>query len=293
MYVIIFNVHKNELNEANENMFGGLLLYKLVALDVDGTLLNEDRKITDKVKFSIQKAKEKGIKIIIVSGRGFRGVESLVRELGLEDLVVSLNGAAVTDSTGETLVFSEHLDSKICSNILKLSEEMNISTLLFVDKDVYAEKYDYAAEIFEENDRVKVNCIHRKLSEFYRDQPAGKLLMIGEHERLNDFKEMVWKKYGNKINVTFSMPHFLEVYSPNINKGVVLNKVAEYYGIKRDEIIAIGDGENDIPMIEYAGLGVAMGNANDKVKEKASFITKTNSEDGVAYVLEKYILNKT
>lgn len=264
-------------------------MYKLVALDMDGTLLNQNQKISDRVKKAISDARKKGVKIILSSGRGFKGIEKYVKELQLDELVISLNGAAVNDATGEDVVFSIHMEPSVSRRIIELQKEHDIFSINFIGQKMYVEELNEKALFFSNFEGVEVIAVGNML-EFYNTQPIGKMLMIGEHEKFIMFRQKLVEELGQYINVTFSLPEFLEVYNVNVSKGIILHKVAEYYGLKREEVIAIGDGENDISMIEYAGLGVAMENAMDIVKNSADLITKSNAEDGVAHVIEKYIL---
>ena len=266
-------------------------MYKLVALDMDGTLLNGNKKINDRVKKAIADARKKGVKVILSSGRGFKGIEKYVKELQLDELVISLNGAIVTDGTGEKSVFSIHMEPSVSRRIIELQKEYDIFSINFIGQKMYVEVLNEKALYFSTFEGVEVIAVGNML-EFYNSQPIGKMLMIEKHEKYTIFRQKLIEELGQYINATFSLPDFLEVYNINVNKGIVLHKVAEYYGIKREEVIAIGDGENDISMIEYAGLGVAMENAMDSVKNAADLITKSYVEDGVAHVIEEYILNK-
>lgn len=264
-------------------------MYKLVALDMDGTLLNENQKINDRVKKAIAEARKKGVKVVLSSGRGFKGIEKYVRELGLNELVISLNGAVVTDASGDNTVFSIHMEPEVTRRIIELQKEYDVFSIYFEGMKMYAEELNEKALYFSNFEGVEVIPVGNML-EYYTAQPIGKMLMIGEHDKFIVFRERLLKELGQYINATFSLPDFLEAYSINVSKGIILHKVAEYYGLKREEVIAIGDGENDISMIEYAGLGVAMENAMDSVKKSAKLITKSNAEDGVARVIEEYIL---
>ncbi len=266
-------------------------MYKLVALDMDGTLLNDNKKINDRVKKAIADAREKGVKVILSSGRGFKGIEKYVRELQLDELVVSLNGAVVTDASGERIVFSIHMEPDVSRRIMELQREYDIFSINFIGEKMYVEEFNEKAMYFATFEGVEVIAVGNMM-EFYNSQPIGKMLMIEEHEKYGMFKQRLLEELGQYINATFSLPDFLEIYNINVNKGIILRKVAEYYDIKREEVIAIGDGENDISMIEYAGLGVAMENAMDSVKNAANLITKSYVEDGVAHVIEEYILNR-
>lgn len=266
-------------------------MYKLVALDMDGTLLNTNQKISDRVKKAIADARKNGVKVILSSGRGFKGVEKYVRELHLDELVISLNGAVVTDASGDKVVFSIPMEPEVIRRIIELQKEYEVFSIYFEAMKMYVEELNEKALYFSNFEGVKVIPVGNML-EFYNSQPIGKMLMIGEYEKFIVFRKKLLDELGQYINATFSMPSFLEAYNINVSKGIILHKVAEYYGLKREEVIAIGDGENDISMIEYAGLGVAMENAMDPVKNAADLTTKSNAEDGVAHVIEKYILNK-
>lgn len=264
-------------------------MYKLVALDMDGTLLNVNHKISDRVKKAIGDARKKGVKVILSSGRGFKGIERFVKELELNELVVSINGAVVTDASGEKTVFSTHMEPAVTRRIIELQKEYNVFSIYFEGMKMYVEELNEKALYFANFEGVELIPVGNML-EFYNTQPIGKMLMIGEHEKFLSFREILLGELGQYINATFSLPDFLEAYNINVSKGIVLHKIAEYYGLKREEVIAIGDGENDISMIEYAGLGVAMANAMEPVKNAADLITKSNAEDGVAHIIEEYIL---
>lgn len=119
----------------------------------------------------------------------------------------------------------------------------------------------------------------------------NKILWYDEVERINEFQKELQGKLSSTVNFHTSQPFFLEFVDVNASKAIALEKLGEYYGIKREEMIAIGDGFNDLSMIEYAGLGVAMENAPSEIKEAADFVTLSNEDDGVAYVIEKFILS--
>lgn len=264
-------------------------MYKLIALDMDGTLLNEKHIVSDRVKDALQKAREMGVKVILSSGRAYKGIACYMEELDIKDLAITLNGAAVTDSTGEELIFSQCMDSDVSRKMIELARKHGIYNVLFIKNDMFVEEINEKGQFFQEHDRIRLKPVGN-LENFYEAQPVFKMLLIGENEELIKLRDEGKKLLGDRVCLTFSLPYFLEAYSPLINKGIMLEKVAKYYGIKREEVIAMGDGENDIPMIEYAGLGIAMGNAVQSVKDAADFITTTNVEGGVAHAIEKFIL---
>lgn len=266
-------------------------MYKLIALDMDGTLLNEKHIVTDRVKEALKKAREMGVKVILSSGRAYKGIECYMDELDIKDLAITLNGAAVIDRKGEELIFSQCMDNDVSRKMIELANKHGIYNVLFIENDMFVKEINEKGQFFQEHDRIRLKPVGN-LDIFYKSQQVFKMLLIGENEELIKLRDEGKKLLGDRVCLTFSLPYFLEAYSPLVNKGIMLDKVAKYYGIKREEIIAMGDGENDIPMIEYAGIGIAMGNALQSVKDAADFITTTNVENGVAYAIHKFILQE-
>ncbi|SKC87900.1 Cof-type HAD-IIB family hydrolase [Maledivibacter halophilus] len=263
-------------------------MYKMIALDVDGTLIGSDGVISQETKASINAAIKKDIKIILISGREAYSINIFAKELNLNQLIVSLNGAMVIDSQLEKIFFRKDIEPEITENIIKICEEKNISMVLFSGNELFANHEDEDIKLFRKYSHAPVNNVG-KLSDFYKNHLVSKVLMIADNKKLLEVKGALEKSYSQEINIEFSKPFFLEIYNKNTSKGIMLKKIADYYGIESKEIIAIGDGENDISMIEYAGMGVAMGNALENVKEKADFITLPQSENGVGYAIEKIL----
>lgn len=260
----------------------------MVALDVDGTLIGKDGIISKQTRASIHAARKKNIKIILISGREAYSVNMFANELELDELIISLNGAMVTDNGLKRILFRKDIKPKITKDIIKICEEKRVPIILFCENELFANQEDENLELFKKYSHAPVNIVG-KLSDFYKEHLVGKILMIGDHEQLLDIKIDLEKSYYGEINIEFSKPFFLEIYNADTSKGIMLEKIAGYYGIKSEEVMAIGDGENDVSMIEYAGMGVAMGNALENVKRKADFITLSQCENGVSYALEKIL----
>ena len=262
-------------------------MYKLVSMDMDGTLLNENHVLSKRTIEVVKKIQTLGIKVILVSGREFNGLKNFSNELGLEDFVICLNGANLYRKS--KLILGEPIENKICSRIIHMSEKNNIYCILFDEARVYIEKItdymnlsDYIAHWNEVG----------KLSSFFGSQPMYKIVLVEDRAKLLTIREEILYEFGNKINANFSLPNYLEIFNKKVDKGKMLKRVAEDYGINREEILSIGDWDNDISMINYAGFGIAMDNGSDGLKAAADYITKSNREDGAAYALEKFILNK-
>ena len=263
-------------------------MYELIALDIDGTLLNKEHEILDETVDAIKESMNKGIKIILVSGRDYLAAEPYIKKLGTKDLFLGLNGANTYDKEGN-IIHSEYLDKEIVKYIIEISEKEDIYIVLFIGKDTYVDK----TSTFMGIDNYVFDSLEvGKISEFYNGQDVTKILLVQKEENLKPIKEKLDLKYGKKINSQFSLPQFLEIFSGKINKGVALKRVCEEYNISKEKVMAIGDWDNDITMIEYANLGVAMGNGSKNVKEAADFITKNNDGNGAAYAIKKFALKK-
>lgn len=262
-------------------------MVKLVALDMDGTLLDEEHLLRYEVIDTVKKVQNKGIKVVLVSGRDFKAMKPFLQVLGIQDLIIGMNGCKVYNNKGE-VVFSESIEPYIGKEIIRLCERENKYSILFINGNTYVSK----ASNYLEHEYYTGNAIESgQLSSFYKDNMVlDKIIIVDEHEKLLKMNNILDKDFHGKINCEFTLPIFLEIFSNKVNKGLMLERVAKYYNINREEIIAVGDWDNDIPMIEYAGLGIAMGNASKNLKEKADFITKSNQEDGAAYALKKFIL---
>lgn len=263
-------------------------MYKLVAADMDGTLLNEKHVLNKKTIEAIQKIKKLGIKLVLVSGRGFNKLKPFEDQLNIHDFAICLNG--VNLYKGKKLISGQYMEDDVLYDVLSICEKDEVYPILFGDDEgVYVDKIikDYSSI---EPYIGEVKAVG-KLSEFCRKNKIYKITVYGKHEKLVKVENEIRNRFKNNINVYFSLPQYLEVFSIKADKGKMLRKVAEHCNIKKEEIIAFGDWDNDIPMLKYAGLGIAMNNGSKATKEAAEYITKSNVENGVAYALEKFILN--
>jgi len=270
-------------------------MYKLIALDMDGTLLTTDKKVSEKTSAAIKAAEAKGVKIVLASGRPLSGISRYLDELELlkgEDYVLSFNGGLVLNTKTEEIVSKVSLKGSDLKNIYKISKELNINIHAFSAKEgLITPKISQYTE-----HEAKLNGIDFNIKDFNEvddEEDIIKVMMIDPQEILDPAIEKLPNEIYEKYSVFKSSPYFLEFTHKEVDKGLGLKRLGEHLGIKREEIIACGDAGNDFSMVKYAGLGVAMGNAIPEVKEVAEFITTSNDEDGIAKVIEKFILNQT
>lgn len=267
-------------------------MYKLIAIDMDGTLLKEDKSISDRTKKAIQNAKDKGVTVVLATGRPVEGVNKALTELNMytdKDYVLSYNGSLVQKTKSKEVISKVSLKGEDYHYLKKISDELNVNIHAFCEKKglITPENSKYT-EVEAEINNIDINIVD--MSKIKNDDTIIKVMMIDEPEILGAAIEKLPKEVYEKYTVVRSTPYFLEFLNKNANKGVGVELLAKHLGVKQEEIITLGDADNDLHMIEYAGLGIAMGNAFDSVKKIANYITDTNENHGVAKAIEKFVL---
>lgn len=264
--------------------------YKIIALDLDGTLLTDKKEILPETKKALINAQKNGVKVVLASGRPLPGMEFVAKELELYKYggyILSFNGGQIYDCTEKKIIFEKTIPVEDAKQIYDLSIIHNTNILTYLDNKVYAEYYDEWIEI-----ETRINKMKYVETDSLLDaikNPVPKFIMLGSGDYLEKIEPLVASQLGGKFTVTRSEPFFLEIMPKGIDKGSTLSKLAQLTHIKQEEVIACGDSYNDISMVKYAGLGVAMNNAKQEVKDIADFVTLSNEENGIAKVIEKYI----
>lgn len=269
-------------------------MYKLVAIDMDGTLLKEDKTISERTKNAIQSAKEKGVTVVLATGRPIEGVSRYLEELGMyseNDYVLSYNGALIQKTKSKEAVAKVALKGEDLHYLRRLSNELGVNIHAFSEKEgLITPKISKYTEVEADINKIEIHEID--IDNIVDDEVIIKIMMIDEPEILEVAMEKLPKEVYEKYTVVRSSPFFLEFLNKKVNKGVGVELLAKHLGLNKEEVMTFGDAGNDLHMIEYAGLGVAMENAFDEVKEAADYITDSNENDGVAKAIEKFILEK-
>ena len=264
--------------------------YKLMAVDIDGTLLNSKHELTGKTKEAIEKAVKKDIIFTLSTGRPVHGIKFLSELLNFnKDFpVITYNGAMVVMSKSGKVLYDQKLKEKYVNEIESLCKENGTHMIIWSDNNLYmTEENAYTM------DYQKILNTGYTIVENFREIARGgitKAIWIDETEKIKKLQGKIQEHFGGTLNCHTSRPYLLEFVDKNASKAVGMEKIGEYYNIDKSEMIAAGDGYNDISMIKYAGLGVVMGNAPNDIKEIADFVTLTNDEDGLAYVINKFVL---
>lgn len=268
-------------------------MYKLVALDMDGTLLNSQKKLTNRVRSAISSAKEQGIKVVLASGRPFEGMLPTLKELGLngeDDYALTYNASLILKVACQTVVSQAILTGQDAIELYEIAKTLNVNILAYsMTRGLITPKKNKYTDY-----EAKLNNIKFTEFDFYkldRDEEILKVMMIDEPTLLASAIAQLPEVLKNKYSTALSLPFFFEFMNKNSNKGKGMEALTAHLGLSPEQIICVGDAANDLEMIKFAGLGVAMGNAIDEVKAHANYITASNDDDGVAHIFEKYILN--
>ncbi|MEG0367586.1 MAG: Cof-type HAD-IIB family hydrolase [Coprobacillus sp.] len=265
--------------------------YKLIALDLDGTLKNSNNEITELTRKALIKVQEMGIKVVLASGRPTPGLRHEAEELLLdqyEGYLLSFNGARVMDCLTKTSIYEQTLTIDEAKKAYQRAKEFNLACMTYKDQVILTEDIDDEYVAVE----ASINDISKQQVESFEailEDPIYKVLLTGKPDYVASIVDEFKEPFGDSLSIYRSAPFFIEVMAQNIDKAQSLDCLVKTLGFKREEVIAFGDGYNDLSMIEYAGLGVAMNNAVDGVKEKADRITLSNDQDGIAYTLLEVI----
>jgi len=266
------------------------LAIRLVAMDLDDTLLRDDWTVSPRAMQAIRAAQKQGVKITIATGRMALSAKPYVEQLGVDIPVITYHGALVSQVLSGEILFRRAIPSQLAWEMVQDIAARGFYAQVYLRERVVVPK---ATEWTQEYAKIaKVEIEEVDLEKVLAAEPEGveKILAIDEEPKLDSLAPALIERYGREIHFTKSKPFFLEMTEISVNKGVALAALAERFGIAREEVMAIGDSLNDLEMIRYAGLGVAMGNARPEVRKVADVITATNQEDGVAQAIERYVL---
>ena len=249
-----------------------------------GTLLTDAKEITSRTRRCFIALEARGVSLILSTGRSFEALEPYKNDLNLNHPVICYNGARILGNSGE-LIKDHLLPDDIARHIIDFAREDGVHIQIYRNGKLYFEKKTPESDFYENHVNIK-----GKIVNFNDFDPLGitKIMYLGDHDHLVGLGEEIENKFGERLSVMFSNPMFLEFMDGGVSKGSALFEVTDYLDISIDNIMAFGDGQNDISMIETAGIGIAMDNATDEVRAVADSITLSNNDDGVAVFLEEF-----
>lgn len=273
-----------------------LNMIKLIAVDLDGTLLKSDGSISLENKEALHQAKELGIKVVICTGRPLLSVAAILDEMNLRepgDYIITYNGGLVQKAdTGEVLS-EKSLTKADAIELYELSKSLNLPCNLLDLDNIYELPYPKGRESWYSRTKPALPFVSTTLEELPDDIRFNKILFCYEENVLNEEIKGIPPEFYKKFTIMKSRPILIEMMNKEVDKGRGIAVLCDLLGFQADEVMAFGDEANDHAMIEFAGMGVAMGNATTALKEIAQYITDTNDNHGIAQAIEKFILNQT
>lgn len=268
-------------------------MIKLIAIDMDGTLLNSKKELLEETKQYFKNFHNKNTETLLVlcTGRPKSGIRPYLKDLGyLEEnhYVISQNGANIYESQTGKRVMDAFVDSKAIQKWIELGKTHGIS-VMGAGVDYYYSFDEEPTEWMEYDVKIVSGKLKRITTEESLSTDFYKLLLLGDEEQLNEFETIIPQEWRNEFYVVRSQKYLIEVLTKGVNKAFGLEKLAKELNIQPSEIAAIGDAANDIEMLEYAGLTIAMGNASEEVKAISDIVTDTNENNGVIKAIDKLI----
>lgn len=268
------------------------MTYKMIVLDLDDTLLTDEHIISERTKQALMDAQKMGVKVVLASGRPTYAMWPIAKELSLAEygsFILSFNGGKITNCKTNEEIFSSTLSVKEVGKLYDLSKREGVYIHTYVGDEIITDQENPYTAIESEITGLPVKVVDNFAEAV--NVPVVKVLMVDDPGKLVPAENVLKAELDEKFSIMRSKPFFLEFTEKGITKGESLNHLIKTLGIQREEVIAMGDSYNDLTMIEFAGLGIAMGNANDDIKAIADYVTDTNNNDGIAKAVEKFVLN--
>jgi Cof subfamily protein (haloacid dehalogenase superfamily) len=266
---------------------------KLIALDVDGTVFGDDLTPSPRTVAALHAARARGVHVTLATGRTFSATRLIATNLGIDAPLICYQGAWVRDPADGATLLHYTVSRAIAADVIGLARAADRQCNVYIDDQIYVEQLKTESDIyFHLNRRTPPQPVPDLLA-LVREassDPTKLVLVLPSEAETDATVAALQARFGDAIYATKSHPNFAEVINPAVNKGVALAVVAAHYGIAQAETMAVGDGMNDLPMLEWAGLGVAMGQAYPQVHAAADVVTASLAEDGLAQAIERYVL---
>lgn len=261
-------------------------MIKMIATDIDGTILKWGLDFTPNLKRCIKGLNQRGIKVVLVTGRMHCATTPVARELGLETPIISYQGGLIKDFDGNTL-YQKNLDAKYAKEIIQWARQNQIHINLYLDDKLYVEHDNEIVKSYTDGKFIDYTVCSFDDLEI---KNVNKILAIDLNDvcKVTGWVDELKAKYP-ELYIVKSTPYFCEIGSADAKKSLGVQYLCSMWGIKPDEVLTIGDQNNDIDLIQCGGIGVAMGNGTSELKECADFITDTVENDGFVKAVDKFV----
>lgn len=266
---------------------------RLIAIDLDGTLLKDNLTISKASKIAIQKAVEQGIKVVICTGRPEPGILPYIAELGLskkDDYTITYNGGLLRRTDTKEIIIRHQLTIEDYRNIYAETKQLNVRHHMISDDGIATDDKSISKYTVHEADISRTGILVKGLDEYPDDFIVSKVLWSDDEEVLDRALEQIDPSFYDKYSILRSEPFYLEFLNKNASKGKTVRELASILDISLDQVMAIGNANNDFDMVKEAGIGVAVANSTPELKDVADYISSSNEEDGVAQAIHKFVL---
>lgn len=268
-----------------------MALIRLIAADLDDTLLDANSALTPRTRAALSAAMAAGCGISLSSGRMLEAMLPFARDIGVNAPMLLYNGAMIHDPRADRTLWARRIPCATALGIVRLAERLGYYIQLYPGKGYFCNEITDHTRAYARQIRVDATPVHMPMSEWLAENPADmqKLLIIDTPEGADRVQAALNEAFPGGARFMKSKPHYLEIAPEGVDKGSSLAWLAGHLGFARDEVMAFGDGQNDVPMLEFAGHGYAMANACPQALARAPFTAPPNTEDGVAQVIERYL----
>lgn len=266
---------------------------RLIALDMDGTVLTPAHEITEAVHAAITEAKQRGVKVVLTSGRPYIGMQNYIQQLGLNEkdqYCISYNGALVQSALDGSCLAETTLGYSDYLRFEQLARTLGVHFQALDKSHLYTPNQNISRFTIHETEVTGIPLRYRSVDQMDQNIRFPKLMMVDEPEKLDQAIASLPKALYQDYTLVKSSSHYLEILDKTANKGAAISKLAAMLDISAEETMAVGDHENDLSMLNWVGVSVAMGNAIDKVKQQAKFHTGSNQDNGVAEAIQRFVL---
>jgi hypothetical protein len=274
-------------DSAGRTRVGATHPIRLVAIDLDGTLLTDSKEITRQTADALRCLPARGVRVVIASARPPRSVRPFQEQLGLDTLQINYNGALIWDPAQQRAVFHVPMHPRLCRGMIDNARDMFDEVLVSVEcmDKWYTDRVDQTYTT--ETGRLFKPDLVCPVDDFC-NQPITKLMLLGDPKMILRLEDLLTIRYGHIASILRCEPELLQIMDGRVSKAIALEKIADHYGIPMEEVMAIGDARNDVEMLDMAGVAVAMDNAHPLVKEVADWVAPSNNDHGVHAALVRY-----
>lgn len=263
-------------------------MIRLVALDLDGTLVARDLVVRDAVREEIARVVASGVRGCIVTGRMYRAALPYARELALGEPLICYQGAAIVDTQSDEVLFDRPLENSVALDVVEMARRDGKHVQLYRNDNYYCEERNRFSDLYASLSRVEPIVVP-SLREAFATSDATKAVIVADADDAEAYVARVRAELGERAYVTRSYPEFIEILDPHVDKGEALEFVAARLGIPMQDVLAVGDSWNDVPLLRVAGVGVAMGGSPEELTAVADAVVASVGNDGVAEALRRYV----